>query len=122
MSGRVYRPRRSAPRKKEYVAVFYDMETDREIGRTKASEPMTQLQAEKYIEWAIKDDLHARSFYGLAVKLQDKLYTKQDLLNALTEYIGVLTSDLRRETSVEVSQVLTNVIRSLNGLKNTFKD
>ena len=49
------------------------------------------------------------------------LYSKQDLLNALNEYIGVLKHDVKIESDRQTKQMLVNTIISLEEIINTFR-
>lgn len=70
------KPRRSASRKKEYIVVFYSLDTDEEICRTKKDEPMTKKEAHDYIEWVYKYG-HLRNAYGVERKIEDDKDTSE---------------------------------------------
>ena len=64
------KPRKSTSRKKIYIVVFYDAKTDKPLGHTKTTEPMTQKQANDYITQAFKIGLYDSSAYGLVRSLE----------------------------------------------------
>ena len=50
-----------------------------------------------------------------------ELYSKQDLLNALNEYIEVLKHDLKIESDRQIKQMLKNTIISLEEIVSNFR-
>lgn len=54
--------------KKEYIVIFYDLDSEQERGRTRSSELMTYRQAQKYIDWAYKHGLFPNA-YGMPTKI-----------------------------------------------------
>lgn len=60
----------SKSRKKEYIVVFYDIESDKEVGKTKATDLMTENQANEYIKWAYMYGLF-KGAYGMPIKISD---------------------------------------------------
>ena len=54
------------------------------------------------------------------MQAHDELYTKQDVMNELIAYIGVLKHDINGEQDKVVKHILNNVIYSLNEIVNNF--
>lgn len=56
------------------------------------------------------------------IEANEDLYTKQNVIDNLKDYIDVLKMDASKEQNYKCKCILNNVIRSLNDIAENFKD
>ncbi len=53
--------------------------------------------------------------------MEQELYSKQDVLNAINQYLASLKRDIKNEKNAEIKHVLYNVFFSLEEISRIFR-
>jgi len=56
------------------------------------------------------------------MEANDDLFSKQDVMTGIKDYVGILTMDANNEQDDKCKTILNNVILSLNGLVENFNE
>lgn len=104
----------------DVIAYFIENDIDEEINNEKIDKMPKEEVLKYYLEW--NGIIGWTSDIVSIFEANDDLYSKQDLMTGIKDYVSVLTMDANNEQDDKCKTILNNVIHSLNEIVDNFKE